>query len=106
MRLLVVAVVSVLLLPATTGRNRIDGNPQYLVESPAIYSPNPNHIWNRVYDVLLVRTDEAGATTAWIHSTYCCGRRQSNCWRDLLTSKLSVLTSFCVPMQKMKFAIR
>jgi hypothetical protein len=60
MRLLVVAVVSVLLLPTTTGQNRIGVNPQYVVESPAVYSPNPNHIWNQVYDVLLVREDKAG----------------------------------------------
>jgi len=42
--------------PATSSNLEESGN------APTIYDPNPNHIWNRLYDALFIRRNQAGTT--------------------------------------------
>jgi hypothetical protein len=42
--------------PATSPKLEESGS------APSIYDPNPQHIWNRLYDALFIRKDQTGAT--------------------------------------------
>jgi hypothetical protein len=62
MKLLAIAILSFLLLPAVLQEAPVaSSNPEGSGSAPSIYDPNPKHIWNRLYDALFIRQDRTGA---------------------------------------------
>ena len=60
-QLLAIAVLAFLLfLSVLTETSSVRSNLEKPDSAPSIYEPNPNHIWNRLYDVLLIRKDQTG----------------------------------------------
>jgi hypothetical protein len=54
-------VFAVVLVLALVTVWQIGASPGHAETSKAIYDPNPSHLWNRLHEVLFIRTDRAGS---------------------------------------------
>src|SRR6266849_3440303 len=54
-------ILSFFLLPVVLQKTpATNSTPQESDIAPKIYDPNPKHIWNQLYDALLIRRDQTG----------------------------------------------
>jgi len=58
---LFVAVMVLMVVPMRPPKMPVSASSQRAEKAIALYDPNPAHIWNRLYDALLIREDSAGA---------------------------------------------
>jgi hypothetical protein len=63
MKLLATLILSFLLFLAVLEQTHIaSANLEESGSAPSIYDPNPNHLWNRLYDAIFIRVDQTGVT--------------------------------------------